>query len=231
MVKTLLEEHKDLDSSSRQNSRIFLLSPANLGGVRAGYVMAENAESDLARRLRGEGRTLGEVFSFISGLYFRGKLEYARAFSSPPSGVCGCYVITAGGGLVPPETVVNLNRLREFAVNAIDPCNERYRAPLDRDCVSLSEILGNSYEIVLLGSIATPKYVEPLLQIFRERLVFPMDFVGRGDMSRGGLMLRSVEAGRELDYTPILTATRRGSRPPKLTPFVVNPRKSGSTEF
>lgn len=117
--------------------------------------MAENAESDLSRRLRRDGVTLGEVFSFISGLYFRGKLAYARAFSSPPSGVCGCYVITAGGGLVPPETVVNLNRLREFAVNAIDPCNERYRAPLDRDCSSLSETAGNSCEIVLLGSIAT----------------------------------------------------------------------------
>jgi hypothetical protein len=225
VIKTLSEEHKDLNSSSLHSSRIFLLSPANLGGVRAGYVMAENAESDLSGRLRREGVTLGEVFSFISGLYFRGKLAYARAFSSPPSGVCGCYVITAGGGLVPPETVVNLNLLREFAVNAIDPCNEHYRAPLDRDCGSLSETLGNSCEIVLLGSIATPKYVEPLLQIFRERLVFPMDFVGRGDMSRGGLMLRCVEAGRELDYTPILTATRRGSRPPKLSPLVVNPRK------
>jgi len=220
-----MEEHKDLDCSSRQNSRIFLLSPANLGGVRAGYVMAENAESDLSRRLRGEGMTLGEVFSFISGLYFRSKLAYARAFSSPPSGVCGCYVITAGGGLVPPETMVNLKMLGEFAVNAIDACNERYRVPLDRDCGTLSETLGNSCEIVLLGSIATPKYVEPLLQIFRERLVFPVDFVGRGDMSRGGLMLRCVEAGRELDYTPILTATRRGSRPPKLAPLVVNPRK------
>ncbi|HKV81215.1 MAG TPA: hypothetical protein VJP02_23915 [Candidatus Sulfotelmatobacter sp.] len=214
-----------MDSSSRHNSRIFLLSPANLGGVRAGYAMADNAKSDLSRRLRGEGVTLGEVFSFISGLYFRGKLAYARAFSSPPSGVCGCYVITAGGGLVAPETAVNLNRLREFAVNAIDPCNERYRAPLDRDCGSLSETAGDSCEIVLLGSIATPKYVEPLLQIFRERLVFPMDFVGRGDMSRGGLLLRRVEAGRELDYTPILSATRRGSRPPKLSPLIVNPRK------
>jgi hypothetical protein len=134
-------------------------------------------------------------------------------------------VITAGGGLVSPETVVTLNRLREFAVNAIDHCNERYRAPLDRDCISLSEAAGKSCEIVLLGSIATPKYIEPLLQIFRERLVFPVDFVGRGDMSRGGLMLRCVEAGRELDYIPILTAARRGSRPRKLSRFIVSPRK------
>ena len=186
--------------------------------------MAVNAGSDLSRRLRGEGAALGEVFSFISGLYFRGKLAYAQAFSSPPSGVCGCYVITAGGGLLPPDTVVTLNRLREFAVNAIDPCNENYRTPLNRDCGSLSATAGNSCEIVLLGSIATPKYVEPLLQIFGKRLVFPMDFVGRGDMSRGGLMLRCVDAGSELAYTPILTATRRGSRPPKLAPLVVRPK-------
>jgi hypothetical protein len=219
--KTLLKEHYDLESSSRQGNRIFLLSPANLAGVRAGYVMAENAESDLSRRLRREGVTLGEVFSFVSGLYFRGKLAYARTFSLPPSGVCGCHVITADGGLLPPETVVTLGRLREFAANGIDPCNERYRAPLDRDCISLSEAAGNSCEIVLLGSIATPKYVEPLLQIFGERLVFPADFVGRGDMSRGGLMLRCVEASKELVYTPILAATRRGSRPPRLPPLTL----------
>ena len=211
-----------MESSSRQSNRIFLLSPANLAGVRAGYVMAENAGSDLSRRLRGQGVTLAEVFSFISGLYFRGKLAYAQAFSSPPCGVCGCHVITAGGGLLPPETVVNLDKLREFAANGIDPCNQHYRAPLDRDCIALSDAVGNSCEIVLLGSIATPKYVEPLLQIFRERLVFPADFVGRGDMSRGGLMLRCVEAGKELVYTPILAATRRGARPPKLSPFAVS---------
>ena len=221
VIKTLLKESWDLESSSRQSKRIFLLSPANLAGVRAGYVMAENAASDLSRRLRGPGVTLAEVFSFISGLYFRGKLAYARAFSSPPSGVCGCHVITSGGGLLPPETVVTLDRLREFAANGIDPRNEHYRAPLDRDCISLSEAAGNSCEIVLLGSIATPKYVEPLLQIFRERLVFPVDFVGRGDMSRGGLMLRCVEAGKELAYTPMLAATRRGARPAKLSPLAL----------
>ena len=186
--------------------------------------MAGDATFDLARRLRTDGVPLGELFSFISGLYFRGKLAYSQAFSSPPSGLSGAFVITAGGGLIPPETVMTLDRLRQFADNAIDADNECYRAPLDRDCQSLSAMMGNSCEIVLLGSIATPKYVEPLLQIFGDRLVFPMDFVGRGDMSRGGLMLRCVEAGTELAYTPILQATRRGSRPPKLSPMAI-PRK------
>jgi hypothetical protein len=52
--------------------------------------------------------------------------------------------------------------------------------------------------------------------MFGPRLHFPADFVGRGDMSRGGLMLRCVTEGRELEYAPILGATRRGARPPKL---------------
>lgn len=130
-------------------------------------------------------------------------------------------MITAASGLLPPETIVTLDRMREIAANDIDPGNVRYRGPLDRDCQSLSKKLGNSCEVVLLGSIATPKYVEPLLQIFGERLLFPAEFVGRGDMSRGGLMLRCVEANEELAYTPVLNAVRRGARPPKLLPTKV----------
>jgi hypothetical protein len=156
--------------------------------------------------------SLGELFSFISGLYFRGKLAYARAFSVPPAGMSGSFVITANSGLLPPETIVTLDRMREIAANDIDPGDARYRRPLDRDCQFLSKKLGSSYEVVLLGSVATPKYAEPLLQIFGERLLFPAEFVGRGDMSRGGLMLRCVEANEELVYTPVLNAVRRGGR-------------------
>lgn len=214
------KEHKLLKSSLRGNARIFLLSPANLGGIRAGYVLKQNATLDLACRLRCGGVPLGELFSFISGLYFRGKLAYAQAFSAPPPALCGAFVITPTGGLIPPERVVTLGRLREIAANDIDPGDARYRAPLDRDCHFLSKKMGNSCEVVLLGSVATPKYVEPLLQIFGERLLFPTEFVGRGDMSRGGLMLRSVEANEELAYTPVLNAIRRGARPPKLLPAI-----------
>ena len=70
--------------------------------------------------------------------------------------------------------------------------------------------------VVLLGSIATSKYVEPLLEVFGDRLLFPAEFVGRGDMSRGGLMLRSARAGAELTYVPVAGATRRGPRPARL---------------
>ena len=70
--------------------------------------------------------------------------------------------------------------------------------------------------MVLLGSIATGKYADALLEVFGERLLFPSDFVGRGDMSRGGLMLRRVQDGQELPYIPVNGAVRRGKRPPKL---------------
>jgi hypothetical protein len=60
--------------------------------------------------------------------------------------------------------------------------------------------------------------VDVLLQIFGSRLTFPLAFVGRGDMSRGGLLLRSAAAGAELQYVPVLGTKRHGPRPPKLPP-------------
>jgi hypothetical protein len=200
-------------------ARIFLLSPANINGIRARMIMRERADSDLAHRLRGEGAPLGDLFSFISGLYFRGKLAYARAFANAPPGVSGSLVITACGGLVPSETLVTLERLREISAIDVDPRDLRYRLPLVRDAQMLSSLAGTDCEIVLLGSVATSKYVDPLVEIFGKRLVFPAEFIGRGDMSRGGLMLRCVETGVQLSYLPVLETTRRGPRPPRLTPL------------
>jgi hypothetical protein len=54
--------------------------------------------------------------------------------------------------------------------------------------------------------------------VFDGRLLFPAEFVGRGDMSRGGLMLRCVDERAELTYVPVRGAVRRGMRPPKLPP-------------
>jgi hypothetical protein len=196
--------------------RIFLLSPANAGGLRAKMIMSENAKFILARRLRNDGLPLGELFSFISGLYFRGKLAYARTYASPPAGVPGIFVITAGRGLVSPDALMTHDEMLEIADVPVDAANARYRGPLERDAHELLRRAGKRCEIVLLGSIATAKYVEPLLGIFDERLVFPSTFVGRGDMSRGGLMLRSVREGAELGYEPVGSAIRHGPRPPKL---------------
>jgi hypothetical protein len=70
---------------------------------------------------------------------------------------------------------------------------------------------------VLLGSIATGKYVDVLLEVIGERLLFPTDFVGRGDMSRGALLLRAARDGKELIYEPVAGAIRRGRRARKVT--------------
>lgn len=196
--------------------RIFLLSPANAGGLRAKMILSDRAQFALAARLRREGLPLGEIFSFISGLYFRGKLAYAQAFAPPFNNQPRAFVITAGGGLVPPETLFTVDMLREIAAVPIEAKEVRYREPLERDARKILERLGSACEVVLLGSVATPKYVEPLLGIFGERLMFPAEFAGRGDMSRGGLMLRCARSGQELTYVPVATAMRHGPRPPKL---------------
>ena len=204
--------------------RVFLLSPANLGGLRARHVMSEAAKFALAEQLRtSQGAALGDVFSFVSGLYFRGKLAYARRFSRPPDpgdpiAAGGVLVITPNAGLRAADVFVTVRSLRAFAGEPIDIDNPRYRRPLERSARSLAESIGPDCDVVLLGSIASGKYVEVLLPIFAERLLFPSSFVGRGDMSRGGLMLRCVDSGLELDYMPIAGAVRQGKRPPKLTP-------------
>ena len=196
--------------------RIFLLSPANIGGIRGSRLISGLVKTDLARRLQTEGAPISEIFSFISGLYFRGKAAYSQKFAKVTDGVVPAYVITASAGLLPCETLVTLPRLREICSGDIDIANENYRGPLARDANVLSAQVGTGCQIVLLGSIATPKYAQPLLEAFDERLLFPAEFVGRGDMSRGGLMLRCVSSGVELPYIPLVGATRRGTRPPKL---------------
>ena len=196
--------------------RIFLLSPANASGARAQMILSDRAQFGMAVRLRSEGLPLGEIFSFISGLYFRGKLAYARAFGATEGGDPQAFVITAGGGLIPPETLLTIEQLRGISNVPIEANEMRYRAPLERDARKLLRRVGTECEVVLLGSVATSKYVEPLLEIFGERLMFPAEFAGRGDMSRGGLMLRCARSGEQLTYVQVATAMRHGPRPPKL---------------
>ena len=203
--------------------RIFLLSPANVSGARGRMIMSERATFPLAGRLRRDGATLGEVFSFVSGLYFRGKLTYALRFAAPPdpqspiSGA-GVFVITPAAGLRSPDTVVTLAALSAFARVDVSADNPKYRRPLERAARAIATDVGPDCDVVLLGSIASSKYVDVLQGIFGERLMFPAEFVGRGDMSRGGLMLRAAAAGEELTYTPVSGAVRHGARPPKLDP-------------
>jgi predicted kinase len=200
-------------------STVFLLSPASTRGQRARVLLNPEASFPLALRIRSrEGAPLGEVFSFLSGLYFRGKLTYARTFARPPTGLCGAFVITPGEGLRDPAEAVTDARLRAFDDVRITRSETRYLAPLLRDAEALAIVGGSGCRIVLLGSVASTRYVEPLAEVFGDRLLFPPAFVGRGDMSRGGLLLRCADEGRELEYAPVLGAARHGPRPPRLPP-------------
>lgn len=174
--------------------------------------MSPKATFSVAARLRSEGVPIGELFAHMSGLYFRGKLTYAQKFGR-------AFVITPDEGLIPAETSVTCEALTRFAGAEISLGNPAYRRPLEKTAKKLASKLGGETEFVLLGSVASEKYVEVLGTVFGSRLIFPSAFVGRGDMSRGGLLLRAAAAGQELEYIPVLGAVRHGSRPPKLEPL------------
>jgi len=202
MVKATLA----FEGSLRGVMRTFLLSPARLDGRRAQLVFRAGASFPLAQALRtSRGAELGDVFQFMSGLYFRGKLTYAKRFGRP-------LIITTNRGLLPASTRVTLDDLARFAETDIAAGEAEFRQPL---VDSVGRLAG---EVVLLGSIASSKYVEVLVEALGERLVFPSQFVGRGDMSRGGLLLRAADSGEELAYAPVRGAARHGVRPAKLEP-------------
>jgi len=175
-------------------------------------MLLKSQTSPLTARLANGGAPLGEVFTFMSSLYFRGKLAYATRFGH-------AYVITPGRGLLPPDVLIRVDDLRNMAAVPVDEEEPRYLEPLLRDARALVKSLGSDGRVVLLGSVASAKYVTPLVDVFGARLFFPSTFVGRGDMSRGGLMLRCAQAGTPLEYVPVQGAVLHGARPPKLGPL------------
>ena len=191
---------------------VFLLSPASCAGKRA-QMLLKSRTSPLTARLAdgGGGAPLGEVFAFMSSLYFRGKLAYANRFGR-------ALVIAPGRGLVAADLPIRVADLEAMAEVPVDADEPRYREPLVRDATALERDLEPGSAVVLLGSVATEKYVGPLTEVFGDRLHFPAAFVGRGDMSRGGLMLRCARAGTPLEYAPVRGALRHGSRPLRLGP-------------
>jgi hypothetical protein len=192
---------------------VFLLSPAFCGGRRAAILLNPKSEAATVREFRSGAMTLGRAFAFMSGLYFRGKLAYAERFGD-------AFVITPTRGLQSPSLPFNLRLLREFAVGDVSLDNPEYRVALEKDVKALARTIGKQGQVVLLGSVASGKYVDVLLPILGSRLRYPISFIGRGDMSRGGLLLRSAASGVELDYDALVAGVRpRGPRPPKLDPL------------
>ena len=189
----------------------FLLSPANVSGIRAKQLMSPRAQFEAAQLYRSEeGVPIAIAFAFMSALYFRGKIAYALHFAKPSPTLAdyGIHVIAPGFGLVPPDWRITEERMKVLKKTPVDIAKRTYRKPLERDALAMAERLEADARVVLLGSVATGKYVDILLPIFGSRLHFPTSFAGLGDMSRGGLMLRAVRANQELDYVPLIDAVR-----------------------
>lgn len=107
-------------------------------------------------------------------------------FAKAPAGIPGRLIITPCRGLLQPETIVGLDELSEIAG--------------ERDLGLLSQAVGSQARVVLLGSIATRKYIPLLIEKLGGRLVVPREFVGLGNMSRGALLLRCTREEHELEY-------------------------------
>lgn len=192
---------------------VFLLSPARCGGQRGSYLLRDGACFELALRLRAGEANLSEVFTFMSGLYFRGKVAYANAFGRRSDAGPHALVIVPGRGLLPLDTAVTLRKLRAIAQVPVDVRDDRYCRPLLRDTRRLHRALPPEVPVVLLGSIATRKYTQLLGEALGERLHFPAEFRGIGDMSRGALMLRRAASGQELVYERVSAIPARSRHP------------------
>jgi hypothetical protein len=183
-----------------RNAPVFLISPASLSGVRGVRLLRGIGNGPVTERLaRGERVTIAEVYTSISSLYFRGKLAYARRYARLPHSV-GVRVITSDRGLCAADDLVDLDDLRRMASGAIDEREPIYCRCLTDSARALAGQLTDECIVVLLGSLATRKYLDPLREALGDRLRVPREFIGLGDMSRGGLLLRAAAGGRQLEY-------------------------------
>ena len=138
--------------------QVFLLSPAYCGGRRASILLNPDSEATTTLEMRAGRLSLGRAFAFMSGLYFRGKLTYAQRFGET-------LIITPTRGLQPPDLPFSLALLREFAVGDVSLDSPEYRTALERDVVALAARIGRKAQVILLGSVASGKYVDVLLPI------------------------------------------------------------------
>ena len=192
-------------------SNVFLLSPANVSGLRAKQLMSPRAQFEAAVMYRSpEGVPIGLAFAFMSALYFRGKITYALHFG----GVENTFVIAPGFGLVRADWRITEERMKTLRKTEVDVRIRNYRKPLEREAKALADRIDHDTRVVLLGSVASGKYVDVLWPIFGERLVFPAMFAGLGDMSRGGLLLRATRANQELEYTSLSSPRNRTDNDP-----------------
>lgn len=195
--------------------RIFLLSPATAHGARAKTLLAPEPRSPVATQLASaDGMPLGQIFTYLSGLYFNGKLTYARHYSTPPPslGRTGIYIITMTDGILTPEHRIGLDDLQRYA--AAEKQTEDGRRALETSARALAETIGPRCDVVFMGSVASDKYTAIIEPVFGRRLLFPPELVGRGQLGRGALLFRCVRENRELDYVPLADLVDRGRSAP-----------------
>lgn len=182
-----------------------------MNGLRAKQLMSPRAQFEAAQMYRSaEGVPIALAFAFMSALYFRGKIAYALHFG----GVENTYVIAPGFGLVPPDWRITTERMKVLQRTPVDLTKRTYRKPLEREAKALAKRIDDDTRVVLLGSVASGKYVDVLWPIFGDRLMFPAIFAGLGDMSRGGLLLRAMRANRELEYTSLSAPRQKNNNDP-----------------
>ena len=219
----------------RLSTHVFLLSPAWCGGKRAKMLLNPAASFDLAVRLRRGTLSLGEAFAFMSGLYFRGKLAYGSRFGPAIGGRDRTFVITPTQGLRSPVSAVTIGSAARVRVGG----RERGRSALPRAARARSP---RARRVAGTRRARRPARQHRDVQV-RGRppaassgraSCFPPSFIGRGDMSRGGLLLRAAREGVELEYAPLDSVTQRhGPRPPKLEPdarYSCRNTSTGSTD-
>lgn len=194
------------EGMSDLRATIFLLSPANVNGRRAEHFTRKGASGALALGYQAGELAIDEAFAYISALYFRGKVAYAREFGSGRGEVSGAQIIVPGFGLVPFGWVLDAERMKKLRRTSVDAATPAYRKPLERSVRALASELRGDDRVVLLGSLATGKYLDVLVPLLGERLMYPALFAGTGDMRRGALMLRAAAARAELAYEPVVAA-------------------------
>src|SRR4029077_8218457 len=102
-----------------------------------------------------DGAPLGDLFAYMSGLYFRGKLAYARRVARPaepdnPVVGSAIHIITANAGLRSPDTLVTRAAVQAFGKGDIDAGNAQYRRPLEASARALLAEVGTDCEGILL---------------------------------------------------------------------------------
>ena len=145
---------------------------------------------------------------------------YASRFGRPPPSLPPALVITPTRGLQSPSLPISRSLIEEFASLDWHRPTRAFWIRSSRVRVSFVHRSSQRCAWSCSGASRRAGTSSRWRASSRAGCNYPAEFVGRGDMSRGGLLLRHAEEGRELDYVPLAAGlTRHGAKPPKLPPL------------